>query len=314
MHKFERTAGNPPRNVATPGGGRGRPVTRRLALSLLLAPLAAAGGRAASRPLRIVCLDDGLTETLLTLGFEPVAVADRGSWETWVVEPALPSDIVDVGTLLEPNLELVQQLRPDLILAIPYLDGIKPLLERIAPVTTIGIYAEDGRPYARAVKATRILARLIGREAEGEALIARVEAGFAQTRQALAPHAQRPLYVVNFLDPRNIRVYGRKSLFQEVLDRIGLANAWTGETNYWGFATTGIEALGGTGAARLAYLEPLPQGAAGTLTASPVWNAMPFVRDGAILRLPPVLMFGALPSAARFASVLTQALTGGARG
>src|SRR5262249_55978209 len=130
---------------------------------------------------------------------------------------------------------------------------------------------------------------------------------------ALVPQAQRPLYVVNFLDPRNIRVYGRKSLFQEVLDRIGLANAWTGETNYWGFATTGIEALGAADDARLAYLEPLPEGAAGTLTASPVWNAMPFVRDRAILRLPPVLMFGALPSAARFARVLAAALQAGDR-
>ncbi|TIL74521.1 MAG: iron-siderophore ABC transporter substrate-binding protein, partial [Mesorhizobium sp.] len=99
------------------------------------------------RPLRIVCLDDGLAETLLMLGVRPVAIADREVWETWVVEPPLPPEIADVGTLLEPNLEFLQQLKPDIILSIPYLDGIKPQLERVAPVKTIGLYTEAGEPY-----------------------------------------------------------------------------------------------------------------------------------------------------------------------
>ena len=257
---------------------------------------------------RIVSLDDALTETLLTLGVRPVAIVDRQAWETWVVEPHLPADIADLGTLLEPNLELLQQLSPDIILSIPYLDGIKPLLERVAPVMTIGIYTEDGRPYERAVEATRLLARLTGREEAGEALIARTGAGLADARAALAPLADRSVYIVTFMDPRNVRVYGKNSLFQDVLDRIGIRNAWIGETDYWGFSTVGIEALAAAPDARLAYLEPLPQGATGTLTESPVWNAMPFVRRRSILRLPAVMMFGALPSAARFARVFAAAM------
>ncbi|WP_425374391.1 ABC transporter substrate-binding protein [Mesorhizobium kowhaii] len=284
-------------------------ITRRGALGLfVLSFTAIASPSAAARPLRIVCLDDGLAETLLTLGVSPVAIAGRDVWETWVVEPPLPPDIADVGTLLEPNLELLRQLRPDIILAMPYLDGIKPLLERVAPVTTIGLYTEAGQPYRRAVEATRQLARLVGKESEGEALIAATDAYFSEVRQQLAPLSARPIYVVSFMDPRNVRVYGKKSLFQEVFDRIGLSNAWTGETNYWGFSTVGIDGLTTSSDARLAYLEPLPDGAGGTLTESPVWNAMPFVRNRSIMRLPAVLMFGALPSATRFARVLAKAM------
>ncbi|RVC82890.1 iron-siderophore ABC transporter substrate-binding protein, partial [Mesorhizobium sp. M4A.F.Ca.ET.022.05.2.1] len=209
-------------------------MTRRAALGLFLLPMAAS---AEARPLRIVCLDDGLAETLLMLGVRPVAIADREVWETWVVEPPLPPEIADVGTLLEPNLEFLQQLKPDIILSIPYLDGIKPQLERVAPVKTIGLYTEAGEPYRLAVEATRELARLTGRQAESEALIAATEACFAETRQKLAPLVARPVYIVNFLDPRNVRVYGARSLFQAVFDRIGIRNAWTGETNYWGFST-----------------------------------------------------------------------------
>ena len=286
-------------------------ITRRGAFAMFGLPLAALMPRAAEAkpPLRIVCLDDGLAETLLTLGVTPIAVADREIWEKWVVEPPLPPQVADIGTILEPNLEFLLQLRPDIILSTPYLDGIKPLLERVAPVMTIGIYTPDGQPYRRAIAATRQLAALVGKESEGEALIAATEAYFSDVRQRLEPLSARPIYVVNFLDPRNVRIYGEKSLFQAVLDRIGIRNAWTGETNYWGFATVGIDGLATSSDARLAYLEPLPEGAVGTLTESPVWNAMPFVRNRSIMRLAPALMFGALPSASRFARLLAAALT-----
>ncbi len=288
-----------------------RGLSRRAALGLLALPFVCTlPAHAEQPPQRIVCLDHGLTETLLMLGVKPVAVPNRESWETWVVEPPLPPEIADIGTLLEPNLEFLQQLRPDIILTIPFLDGIKPLLERIAPVTTIAIYAEDGKPYERSVAATRQLARLVGKVAEGEALISATEAEFDRIRQRLAPFSDRPIYVVSFLDPRNVRVYGRKSLFQDTFDRIGIRNAWTEETNYWGFSTVGIDGLATTSNARLAYLDPLPAGATGTLSESPVWNAMPFVRNHSMLHLPPVLMFGTLPSATRFANVLADALTG----
>lgn len=300
----------PESHIKTAFRARSR-MTRRGALGLFVLPFTGLACSALeAKPLRIVCLDDGLTETLLMLGVRPVAIADREVWEKWVVEPPLPAEVADVGTLLEPNLEFLQQLRPDIILAIPYLDGIKPLLERVAPVTTIGIYTEDGQPYRRAIEATRQLARLVGKEAEGEALIAATDASLLGIRQELAPLSARPVYVVNFMDPRNVRVYGKKSLFQDVFERIGLSNAWTGETNYWGFSTVGIDGLATSSDARLAYLEPLPEGAGGTLTESPVWNAMPFVRNRSIMRLPAVLMFGALPSASRFARVLAKAMTG----
>jgi len=285
-------------------------ITRRGTFALFALPLAVLMPRAAAaKPLRIVCLDDGLAETLLMLGVTPIAVADHEVWEKWVVEPPLPPEVADIGTILEPNLEFLQQLRPDIILSTPYLDGIKPLLERVAPVTTIGIYTPDGQPYRRAIEATRQLAALVGKESEGEALIAATEACFADVRQRLEPLSARPIYAVSFLDPRNVRVYGEKSLFQAVFDRIGIRNAWTGETNYWGFATVGIDGLATSSDARLAYLEPLPEGAGGTLTESPVWNAMPFVRNRSIMRLAPALMFGALPSASRFARLLAAALT-----
>ncbi len=85
------------------------------------------------------------------------------------------------------------------------------------------------------------------------------------------------------MDTRHVRVYGAKSLFNDVIERCGLANAWRGETNYWGFATVGIEQLARDAAgARLIYLEPIAPDVLAALARSPLWNSLPFVRAGRV--------------------------------
>lgn len=283
-----------------------------LATGALARHVAAAGARAGS-PERVVAMDFGLAETLIEMGLPPIALPDPGEWATWVVEPALPPGIVNLGTDREPNLELLAALRPDLIVSTPYLDGIKPLLERFAPVRTLSVYAPPaGNAYERSIAATRELAALIGREEAGEALIGRAQSAMDEARRrfAAAGMAGRPLLVVNFLDTRHVRVYGAGSLFGDVMERVGLANGWTQPSNYWGFSTVGIEALAGSPASSLIYLEPIAADTLDRLAASPLWNSLPFVRAGRVHRLPPVLMFGMLPSAMRFARQLVHVLDG----
>jgi len=110
------------------------------------------------------------------------------------------------------------------------------------------------------------------------------------------------------VSPRHVRVYGAKSLFQDVLDKLDLRNAWRGETNHWGFATVGIEALAIQGDARLFYLKPLPPDALPTLAGSPLWRSLSFVKNGHVDGLPAVLMFGAIPAAERFARLIAERL------
>jgi iron complex transport system substrate-binding protein len=96
-----------------------------------------------------------------------------------------------------------------------------------------------------------------------------------------------------------------------VLDRIGLTNAWARQTNYWGFTTVGIEALATADDVYLVRLAQANDYAA--LSHGPLWRNMSFVRHGRIVDLPPVLMFGALPSADRFARLLDRHFTSMAR-
>lgn len=284
-------------------------VDRRAVIGAIAATCAPA---AIAKPLqRFAALDYGLTETLLLLGRTPLALVATQDWSKWVVEPPLPPGVVNLGTSREPNLELLQRLNPEAILSTPYLAGIAHRLERIAPVISLPIYVSEGRPLALAQEAARRIAALLGDPPAAEKLIAQADATFEAARARLRSRPRIPVYLVNFMDARHLRVYGAKSLFQDVLDRIGLNNAWRGQTNYWGFATVGIEALEHEGEARLLYLDPVPPGVLNQLKSNPVWNSLSFVKADRIAGLPPVLMFGALPSAMRFARLMSERLGAG---
>jgi iron complex transport system substrate-binding protein len=288
-----------------------RGTTRRgfLAGAASCALLAPQPLHAAGAPVRIVSLDYGLAETLLAMGVTPIAIAEADEWAGWVVDPALPAGVINLGAALEANIELLHALKPDLILTSPYLARIRPMLERIARTETFAINTPDpGTPYERSVAATRRLGGMLAREAKGEALIGDSAALMEATRAALAPYAGPPIFVVSFMDTRHVRVYGAKSMFDDVMNLCGLANAWQGETNYWGFATVGIEQLARAPQARLIYVEPIAADVLATLGRSPLWNSLGFVREGRVQAMPAALMFGMLPSAMRFARLLGRTL------
>ncbi|ACO81123.1 iron(III)-siderophore-binding periplasmic protein [Azotobacter vinelandii CA] len=263
----------------------------------------------AAPPQRIAAIDWGLAETLLGLGVTPVAVAQLDGYRRWVGEPALPAGMVDLGLRSEPNLELLAELRPELILIGPPFENARARLERIAPVRSLALSGPDGEAYANARRVARELAGLLGREAAGEALIARVDARLAALRARLAGRQRPPLYMAGFLDARHVRLFGARSLYQGVLERVGLENAWNGRTNRWGFAQVGIERLAERPEATLLYLESLPPHAARLRAASPLWQRLPSVRAGRAHGLSPVWSFGGLPAAERFAGQLEAYLT-----
>ncbi|MFB2552037.1 ABC transporter substrate-binding protein [Ensifer soli] len=276
--------------------------------SLLAGALPATAG---AIPRRIVSLDYGIASTLLSLGVVPAAVASLADWPKWVVEPAMPDGVIDLGNSWEVNFEILTALKPDLILTTPYLDASLPRLEAVSRVLRLPVFSPDGGAILpSAIAATRVLAERIGRAAEGERFLADADAAFEACRRRLAGREQPPLAFVNFMDARHARIYGPPGMFHGVLTRLGLVNAWTQESNYWGFQTIGIEELARVrdSRARLFALEPLPPDVLPKLAESPLWQALPFARPGHFEVMPAALMFGMVNEALRFARLLTERL------
>jgi len=255
--------------------------------------------------------DWGLAETLLGLGVTPVTVAETGGYRDWVVEPSLPTGVIDCGLRIEPNFELLAAIRPDVIFITPELAPLHAAFARIAPTQTLAIYTPDGAPWDKAREALTAMAGILGREAEGAALLARVDATIAAARERIGPAPRPPVLLVNFMDRRHVRIYGLGSIFGAVLERLGLANAYGGWTSFWGFATLGIEHLAASGDAQLLYFEPIPEEARATFAERPLWKALPFVQRGRVAALPPVWSFGGVMAAERLARALSERLTAG---
>ncbi|MGO3055313.1 MAG: ABC transporter substrate-binding protein [Halomonas sp.] len=280
-----------------------RTVTRLFArATLLLTSLLAF----TSAHAQFATVDWTIAETLVAIGAPISGVAQQPDYYDWVGEPRIPQSATDLGLRAQPNFELLAQLAPERILISPMFASLTPRLERIAPVTSLALFSPGADTWQEMQALTRALGELTDREAAAEQLIEDTQTLMDSLRETQPDTA--PLLMVQFMDARHVRIFGDNSLYNAVLEQLGLANAWEEPTNAWGFALTGIEALAGYPDARLVIIDPLPLGVEEQLTTSGLWQQLPIVKNANLLRLPPVWSFGALPSAQRFARVLTSAL------
>ena len=136
-------------------------------------------------PQRIASLNWTLTEQLLELDIQPLAMTDQAGYNVWVRQPALPAGIEDLGSRSEPNLEKLIQLAPDLILINEAHSSLIPRLEKIAPVIYFHTFsAEHSNPQA-AINVYRQLAQLFGKETLAESRLQAMNHTFRQLRRQL---------------------------------------------------------------------------------------------------------------------------------
>ncbi|KGD83350.1 Fe(3+)-hydroxamate ABC transporter substrate-binding protein FhuD [Pantoea stewartii] len=283
---------------------------RRLLMAMALSPLIPSFPSPAAQPDsdRVIALEWLPTELLLALGVNPLGVADVHNYNVWVGQPPLPAGVVDVGLRTEPNLELMTQMHPSLILCSNGYGPPKDKLRRIAPIMGFDLHNGDGKPLSRARASLRALAARLGREAQAEAHLQQVDAEIAAARQRLAPHAGRAILLMSLLDSRHAITFGKNSLFLEVMALLNLKNAWQGETNFWGSAVIGLERLAVFHDVEAICFDHDNDAVMQQLSRSPLWQSMPFVHSGHFQRVPAVWYYGATLSALHFIRVLERAL------
>lgn len=266
---------------------------------------------------RVVSLDLLLTEILLTLELVPTAVGNIPLYQRLVEEPAIPAAVPDLGPLQEPNLELLQYLAPDLILAASWHSTGQQHFERIAPVAWLPTFSTEVAALDHAEDLLQQVGQLVDREAAARAAIAATHQTLEESRDRLAAHNARPVFVVRFMeDGRHAAIFGGNGMIGDVLSRLGLTNAWTGRTNVWGVTSIGIEQLAAVPDACLVHFNrgAETRRALEQLAQSPLWKALPFVRDEQVIKTPVIYPNGGVHSAQRFARQLARAFTEEDRG
>jgi cobalamin transport system substrate-binding protein len=146
-------------------------------------------------PERIVSLAPNLTETLYALGVE----GRLAGVTNYSDHPAAARAKPHVGQPMNPSLEEIAALHPDLILATPTINRLETVeaLDRLG----LAVYATDPHSVEGLLGSMERLARIVGAAAAGEKLVAEQQARLEELRMRLAGRpVKRALFVV-WMDP-----------------------------------------------------------------------------------------------------------------
>jgi ABC-type Fe3+-hydroxamate transport system substrate-binding protein len=283
---------------------------------LLLASRESAAAR-----LRIAALDWVSAQNVMALGVEPLAMPEIDIYRRVVVAPDPGPATRELGLREEPNFELLASLKPDMQIysaemlpLLPKLQGISPTIRFDAdpPEGTLDLWQAGHDALLR-------LGAALGMEQAAQAYARACNDELDHGRERMRGYDGRPVYVATVLDGRRMLMFGRNSLFQSVLNRYGVVNAWDGPTSHFGHITVSVDQLLRQPEARLlAVGTDRPEHLARALKA-PVIASLPFSRAGRVVIVPNVLFYGGLPPARRFARLAADALAplrsaiGGAR-
>ncbi|RCK50730.1 hypothetical protein TH25_10650 [Thalassospira profundimaris] len=264
-------------------------------------------------PTRIAVTNWSLTETVIALGLDPVAIADPDGYYKWVVTPDLPKDFVDIGQRQSPNMEALRKAKPDLILISGQLSMAYDAFSEIAPTMVISTY-NNGLPALESLrKATLQIADITGREDRAREILQQVDKTLATdgARIRAALGADQKIAVIRINSDAQINIFGPPSLPNTVLAAMNIPTAYDGQTNGWGFARGGLERLAPFANDVVAYIEPTPAPVRQRILNSPLWKMQGFARQNRVYQVPPVWTYGGLYSAMRFADLLATEIENG---
>ncbi|MCO5089762.1 iron ABC transporter substrate-binding protein [Bosea sp. (in: a-proteobacteria)] len=191
------------------------------------------------------------------------------------------------------SLERLLAEKPDLIIDFGTLnDTYRSLADRVQAQTGIPYLLIDGR-FANTPAALRLLGRVLGVEARGEALAQEAERIFAAVDATLAniPSAERPkVYLAR--GPDGFESGTRGSINTEMIERVGAINPVEGLRESGGLVRVGAE--------RLLVFAPdaivtLDAALRDSLATRPPWSELAAVKAGRIF-VAPALPFGFIDS------------------
>jgi ABC-type Fe3+-hydroxamate transport system substrate-binding protein len=239
---------------------------------------------------RVVALEWTYVEDLLALGVQPIGVADIEGYNDWVKIPvALDAGAKDVGLRGEPNLETIATLKPDLIIDLADNAANYAELSKIAPVLSFEPYPTDPSlsQYDEMRETLLKIAAAIGRDAEGQAALAHMEAKFATAATQLQQAGQQgaPFILSQAWtggSGAEVRLFTENAMAVKITEQLGLTNAWQDAAfQQYGFSTVSVEALPKIPAdTHFFYVVQSNDDVFQTSAVKPLWDSLPFVKAG----------------------------------
>lgn len=235
------------------------------------------------KPERVIVLDTGELDNMISLGIEPVGIAHPA--DTSIAPDYLEvGDAVDLGAYDALDLEQIKNLEPDLILGTSLRiddDGLKKQLQDIAPTVLAP------RPGVLWKENFLLNAAAVGEETRAEELMAAYEkraTAVGEEVVAANDEVAPTVSMLRFMAGR-IRLYGNDSFIGTILADAGLPRPKTEDIDELAVEISSEEITRAEGQWLLwgTYGDPKSTEQAAVVDG-PLWGEVPAVADGGVVK------------------------------
>jgi iron complex transport system substrate-binding protein len=220
---------------------------------------------------RIICLVPSITDSVFAIGAgkDVVAISD------YVKYPAEAMERPSVGSIINPSIEKILSLHPDLVLGMPHLNQQAAIdqLQRLG----IPVYLVDPHGIAGILKSITSLGQAIGQEPQAAALVVRLERRIDAVRASVKGKPIVEVFMPVSYDP--VITIGKGAFITDMIAVAGGRSITSDLDQEW--ADISMEAV----IARAPQALLMMRGGTitpGTLKTRPGWDVLPAVRSGRI--------------------------------
>ncbi|MBO1752849.1 iron-siderophore ABC transporter substrate-binding protein [Actinotalea sp. BY-33] len=178
---------------------------------------------------RVAVTEWNVAEYLVSLGVEPVGVADVTGFETWDTTVELPEDVADIGGRGEPSIDTLAALDLDVLFVTGSLvEGAVEQIEETIPVVVVpGGDAAD--PVGSMFDNVDLVAEVTGTQDAAQTLQAEYDDAVEAARAELGDVSDVPVAFADGYDTGEavtVRPFTSGSLIGGVLGDLGFTDAW----------------------------------------------------------------------------------------
>lgn len=260
-------------------------------------------------PERVIALNWGMAENMLELGVTPLGIADISGYQEWVVYPEIPHTVVNVGLRDQPNIELIAKLKPDLIILSDGQSHLISKMENIAPVLYFESFRSNHDNAAIAKQIFLELAKLFDQTQAAQQRLDTMDENLRNWQSQLSKHFKGdlpPVTAVRFNSPTAVLIYGKNSMPEYTLSRLGFVPAYTSQATRYGVTQHKVTDLSAIQQGIVLHIKPFHQSE--TLFTTPLWQSMPFVQSKQFAGVEPAWVYGGICSIEYLGQHITKAL------